>query len=171
MISSMSDLRVNFVRQQGFETATAPTCDFQYPALMFQPRIIGVIVLAGVILQSPPLFLTLSAVLWWSALVPQLNPFDALYNALVATRRRRPPLTAAPRPRRFAQALAATFALLIGVSLLAGWHTTAWILEAVFTVAVGALVFGAFCLGSYAFHVLVGHAKFANRTLPWSRSV
>jgi hypothetical protein len=167
----MSDMRVNFVRQQGFETPTAPTCDLQYPALMFQPRVVGVIVLAGVILQSPPLFLALSAVLWWSALVPQLNPFDALYTLLVATRRRRPPLPAAPGPRRFAQALAASFALLIGVSLLSGWHTTARILEAVFTVAVAALVFGAFCLGSYAFHVLVGHAGFANRTLPWSRNV
>ena len=166
----MSDLRVNFVRQQGFEAATAPACDLQYPALMFQPRVVGVVVLAGVILQSPFLFLALSAVLWWSALVPRLNPFDALYQLLVATRRRRPPLTAAPGPRRFAQALAATFALLIGVCLFAGWDTTARILEAVFIVAVGALVFGAFCLGSYAFHVLAGHAKFANRTLPWRRS-
>jgi hypothetical protein len=103
--------------------------------------------------------------------VPQLNPFDALYNALIAARRRRPPLGAAPGPRRFSQALAATFALLIGVSLLAGWQTTARILEAVFALAVAALVFGGFCLGSYAFHVLVGQAKFANRTLPWRRSV
>jgi hypothetical protein len=64
----MSDPHVNFIRQQGFKDASARTCDVQYPALMFQPRVIGVLVLAGVLLQASTLFLTLSVVLWWSAL-------------------------------------------------------------------------------------------------------
>jgi hypothetical protein len=77
-----SEVRVHFVRQQGFEDANARTCDVQYPALMFQPRVIGVLVLAGVLLQSPLLFLTLAAILWWSAPVPQMNPFETVYNGL-----------------------------------------------------------------------------------------
>ena len=80
----MSVAQVNFVKQQGFEDASARTCDVQYPALMFQPRVIGVLVLAAVLLRAPTLFLALSAVLWWSALMPRLNPFDGLYNSLVA---------------------------------------------------------------------------------------
>ena len=44
-----------------------------YSALMFQPRIIGGLVALGIVLQTPWLFLALSAVLWWSALVPTLN--------------------------------------------------------------------------------------------------
>jgi hypothetical protein len=48
----MSDAQVNFVKQQGFEGASARTCAYQYPALMFQPRVIGVLVLAGVLLQA-----------------------------------------------------------------------------------------------------------------------
>jgi Domain of unknown function (DUF4395) len=131
----MSDAQVNFVKQQGFEGASARTCAYQYPALMFQPRVIGVLVLAGVLLQAAPLFLTLSAVLWWSVLMPRLNPFDKLYNGLVAARKGLPPLTAAPNPRRFAQGMAATFMLLIGVSLLAGRQTVAWVLEAFLLVA------------------------------------
>ena len=162
----MSEARINFIKQQGFGDATAGTCDFQYPALMFQPRVIGGLVLAGVLFQAAPLFLILSAVLWWNALIPDLNPFDALYNRLVAARRHTPPLTAAPRPRRFAQALAATFMLLIGVSLLAGWNMLAWVLEAILIVALGALIFGNFCLGSYLFHLLTGNREFARRTLP-----
>ena len=165
----MSEAQVNFIKQQGFEGASARTCDVQYPALMFQPRVVGVLVLAGVLLQASMLFLTLSAVLWWSALMPRLNPFDRLYNSLVAARKGRPPLTAAPGPRRFAQGMAATFMVLIGVSLLAGWGTLAWALEALLAVALIALILGAFCLVSYVFHVLTGKSEFARRTLPWVR--
>jgi hypothetical protein len=130
----MSQAQINFMKQQGFADAGARTCDFQYPALMFQPRVIGVLVLAGVLLQSSPLFLTLSALLW-SALVPRLNPFDRLYNSFGAVRRGSPVLTSAPAPRRFAQAMAAAFTLLIGVSLLAGWDRLAWVLEALLLAA------------------------------------
>ena len=165
----MSEARVNFIKQQGFDEASPRTCDIQYPALMLQPRVIGVLMLAGVLLQSSTLFLTLSAVLWLSALVPRLNPFDRLYNSLVAARPGRPALTMAPRPRRFAQGMAATFMLLIGVSLLAGWDVLAWVLEALLIAAIGALIFGGFCLGSYVFHVVTGNGAFAKRTLPWGR--
>jgi hypothetical protein len=58
----MSQATLNFIKQQGFEVASARTCDLEYSALMFQPRLIGVLVLAGVLLQASPLFLTLSAV-------------------------------------------------------------------------------------------------------------
>src|SRR4051812_42685836 len=34
----------------------------------------------------------------------------------------------------------------------------------VFTVALGALLFGGFCLGSFLFHLLCGRADFAKRT-------
>jgi hypothetical protein len=165
----MSESHVNFIKQQGFKDASARTCDFQYPALMFQPRVIGVLVLAGVLLQASTLFLTLSAVLWWSALMPRLNPFDRLYNSLVAARKGLPTLTAAPRPRRFAQGMAATFMVLIGVSLLASWYTLAWVFEALLIVALSALIFGGFCLGSHVFHLLTGNGEFAKRTLPWGR--
>jgi hypothetical protein len=165
----MSEARLNFVKQQGFERADARSCDTQYPALMFQPRVVGALVLTGVLLQAAPLFLTLSTVLWWSALVPTLNPFDKLYNRLVAVRKGVPAVTPAPAPRRFAQGMGATFMLLIGVSLLAGLNVLAWVLQTLMLAAIGALIFGGFCLGSFVFHVLVGNGEFARRTLPWGR--
>lgn len=160
---------INFVRQQGFRDAAADACGCQFPALMFQPRVVGVIVLIALVLQSGPIFLALSAVLWWNALVPALNPFDALYNALVAGPRELPRLTPAPSPRRFAQGMAATFMLVIGISLCSGWRILAWTMEGMLVVALVALIFGKFCLGSYIFHLLRRDAGFANRTLPWSR--
>jgi hypothetical protein len=47
---------------------------------MLQPRIVGVIVALGIIVQSPLVFLILSSLLLWSAVVPTRNPFDAIYN-------------------------------------------------------------------------------------------
>ena len=46
--------------------------------------------------------------------------------------------------------------LAIGVSLFSGWSTLAWSLEALLLVALGALIFGRFCLGSYLFLLITG---------------
>jgi Domain of unknown function (DUF4395) len=164
----MSDSRVNFIRQQGFEDADARSYESLYRALMFQPRVIGILVVAGVLLQASPLFLTMSAVLFWSALVPALNPFDRLYDALGGARNAVPGLT--PAPRRFAQGLGATFMLLIGLALRQSLDTLAWVLEALVVVAIGMVVVGSrLCIGSFVFHVLSGNGEFARRTLPWGR--
>lgn len=166
----MSDAHINFVRQQGFEDVGG-SCAFQYPGLMFQPRVIGMLVVAGVLLQSATFFLILSAILWWSTFVPALNPFEKLYNLLFASPKGLPTVAPAPAPRRFSQGMAATFMLTIGASLAAGWITLAWIGEALLVAALVALIFGRFCLGSFIFHVLSGKLSFARRTLPWARSV
>jgi hypothetical protein len=160
----------NFVLQQGFTDDSALSCVSRYPGLMWQPRVIGVLVLIGLVLQSGHFFLVLSALLWWSALLPRLNPFEAVYNFLVARPKGLPPLNAAPPPRRFSQGLAGTFMLAIGLSLLFGHDRLAWILEALLVVALGLLIFVRLCVGSYLFLLLTGQAAMANRTLPWSRA-
>ncbi len=161
---------VNFVRQQGLRDASPETCVYQFPALMWQPRAIGSLVLVGLVVQAWPYFLGLSALLWWNVALPHLNPFDALYNHFVAKPKHLPRLGPAPSPRRFAQAMAGTFMLAIGLSLFSGWRTLAWALEALLLAALGALIFGRFCLGSYLFLLFTGQGKFANRTLPWART-
>ena len=132
---------VDFVRQQGFTTAGCQ--DGLFSALMFQPRVIGGAVIAGVVLQSPWLFLALSIVLWWGALVPRSNPFDAFVG-----------LPPAPPPRRFSQAMAGTFAMSIAMTLFAGALRTAWVLEGIFVAASMSVVVRRFCLPAYVFHVL-----------------
>jgi hypothetical protein len=169
--SGVSDVKRNFILQQGLPEPPAASCPLQYSSLHFQPRLIGLIVLVAVILQEPRIFLALGGVLWWCALAPRLNPFDALYNATLARRPGGIALAPAPAPRRFSQGMAGSFALAIGFSLFQGWKTTAIVLEVFLVVAVGALVLGGFCLGSTIFHLLRGHANFARRTLPWARRV
>lgn len=165
--SSGPDAKRNFILQQGLCEPEAGTCPLLYSALLFQPWLVGSWVVVAAVLQAPLLFFALAAVLWWSALAPRLNPFDALYNWTLA----RPSgitLASAPAPRRFAQFLAGSFALALGVSLTLGWRMATLILEGFFIVAVGALLFGGFCFGSFVFHLLCGRADFAKRTLPWA---
>jgi len=158
----------NFVQQQGYAGTDPAGCGVKLPALMFQPRIVGALVAIGLFTQSPYLFLALGVLLAWSALLPRLNPFEALYTALVA-RPRGTRIDPAPPPRRFAQGMAATFMFGIALALLGGHAMLARVLEALLAAALLALIFGRFCLGSYVYHAVTGKLAFANRTLPWRR--
>ena len=148
----MRNSKIQFIRSQGY---LDPHPDDQlYSALMLQPRIVGALTVIGVLLQIPWLFLALSMALGWSALVPARSLFDAIYNYVVARPRSLAPLAAAPAPRRFAGGLAAILALAIGVALLTGARSTAWVLEALLAAAVAAVVFGRSCAGANLYDVL-----------------
>ena len=158
----------NFILQQGLDDPDERSCAPRYSALLFQPRVVAVVLLAGLVLQSPALFFALAAVLWWGALFPRWNLFDALYNRTLGARPGASKLHAAPPPRRFAQTLAGGFSLAIAVCLILGHRAAAYTFEGVFAVAVLALAFGRFCLGSFVYHTLRGRFDFARRTLPWA---
>jgi hypothetical protein len=168
--SNCSTTEHNFILQQGLGDVPQETCTAQFTALQFQPRMVASLVLLGVILQSPGLFLMLSALLWWSALLPQWNPFDIIHNRIFGVRPETVPLEPAPVPRRFAQGMAGTFSLVIGTLLLLGWRGGAFFFEAIFASAIAALVLGRFCLGSFIYHILHGRVSFAMRTLPWAQN-
>jgi hypothetical protein len=155
----MRESRVRFIRQQGVTTPNVD--DNLYSALMLQPRIIGVIVVLGIAVQRPLLFLILSAVLLWSALVPSRNPFDAIYSYLVARPRGLAPLDVAPAPRRFAMGMAGTVALTIGIALAVGASHTAWVFEGLFAVAVIQVVFGDIC-GAANVYLLLTRSQMAH---------
>ena len=158
----------NFILQQGFEEPAPAIRPLQYSALVFQPRIVFIWVVAGVLFQSPAVFAALCAVLWWSALFPKLNPFDALYNRTIGSRPGAFRLGSAPAPRRFAQTMAGAFALTSALLIHAGFSLAAYVVEAIFLAAVLALAIGGFCLGSFVYHLLRGHGRFACQTLPWA---
>jgi hypothetical protein len=51
-----------------------------------------VLALIGLLVEAPAYWLGLGVLLLWNALVPRLNPFDAIYNAVVLKPRRLPPV-------------------------------------------------------------------------------
>jgi len=140
---AMRDSQIRFMCQLGYR---APHVDNGwYDALIFQPRMIGVVLATGTVLANPWVFLALSSILWWSTIVPQRNVFDAIYNRLVLRARGLAPVPPAPAPRRFAQAMAATAAFVTAAALLEDAFVTAWFVEALFALGVVAAVFRDFC--------------------------
>ena len=142
---------VDFIRGQGFTTEGCQ--DGLYEALMFQPRVIAGLVVSGVVFQSPWLFLALSTVLYWGALFPSRNLFDAFFNHVMADPKRLAAMPAAPPPRRFAQSIAGAFAMSIASTLFAA-SPAAWLFESVFVFGSMSVVVRRFCLPAYVYHLL-----------------
>jgi len=150
----MRQSEIQFIRQMGF---TNVHLDHRlYEALMFQPRTIAAVLALGIALQNAWLFLALSAVLLLGTVVPKRNLFDAAYNHLIAPVFGVPRLGAAPAPRRFAQAMAATVSLTIGAALLSGAAMTAWVFEGLFAIAVTAVVVGRVCAAANLYNRVMG---------------
>jgi hypothetical protein len=143
-----------FILSQGFAEPAPQTCGLHFGALQFQPRVIGIILIAGMILQSftrlpaSALFVVLGFALCWSALLPDANVFEWIYN-LTAPRYR---LTRAPAPRRFAQGLAGAMSLAIAAFLYMDWMLAAIVVELLLLAAVAGILFAKFCFGSWLFH-------------------
>jgi Domain of unknown function (DUF4395) len=144
--------KLDFIREQGFTTEGCQ--EGLYTALMFQPRVIAGLVISGVVFQSPWLFLALSTVLYRGALFPGRNLFDTFFNHVMADPKRLAAMPAAPPPRRFAQAVAGTFAMSIALTLFAGVSPAAWLLESVFVAGSMSVVTRRFCLPAYVLHLV-----------------
>jgi hypothetical protein len=168
-VKAAADADRNFVLQQGLETPAGMECSRVSSALLFQPRLVGLTALVGTIWQLPAIFGALALALWWSSLLPRLNPFEFIYNRTLGRTAGATRLGPAPAPRRFAQGMAATFATAICVAMVAEFRLAAYVLQGLLLIAVSALVFGRFCLGSFVYHLLRGRLEFAVRTLPWGR--
>jgi protein-S-isoprenylcysteine O-methyltransferase Ste14 len=163
-------LKRNFILQQGFEDPGPALRARQYSALTFQPRVVLVLVVAGTLFQSPAVFAILCALLWWSALLPKLNPFSALYNLTAGGRPGASRLGPAPAPRRGAETMAGAFALTTALLILAGFHLAAYAFQAIFLAASLAVELAGFCFGTFAYHLRRGNVKFALETLPWAKN-
>jgi len=161
--------RLNYVRQQGFKDATPQACAYLYPSLMWQPRTILVLIMLGLLVETGWYFVGLGAMLWWNALLPRLNVFDAVYNRFLAKRKETPPLAPALAPRRTAQAIAGTMSVVIGIATILHHEKLAWAVFGVMFAAIMLLAMGRFCFGSFVFWLFSGQAGFARRTMPWSR--
>ena len=160
--------RRNFILQLGFEDPSPAVRSRQYSALVFQPKIVLVTIVGGILFQSPVVFVALGAVLWWGALFPELNPINVLYNQTIGRKPGAFRLGPAPAPRRAAETEAGTIALTIALLILAGFTHAAYVLEAIFLTASLAVLVGSFCTGTFLYHLARGRWGFVRKTLPWA---
>src|SRR5438874_12088695 len=143
---------MNFMKQQGFTQEPPDRATLRFKGLQFQPTIVGSMMLVAILTQSPAIFLLFSALLWLNVLVPAANPFEHVYNRVVARPRGRPLLTPAPGPRRFAPGMAAGFLLAAGLTLLPGWRPACYVFQGLLGVSFAVLLFRQFGLGAYGSH-------------------
>ena len=158
----------NFILQLGFEDPAPAIVPLQYSALVFQPKVVLIGVVAGILFQSPAIFAALGALLWWSALFPKLNPFNAVYNRTIGSQPGAFRLGPSPSPRRGAETEAGAVALTSALLIHAGFSLTAYMIEAIFLAAALAVLIGSFCFGAFTYHLLRGRWRFALQTLPWA---
>ena len=158
----------NFILQMGFDDPDPALRSRQYSALVFQPRIVFLTIVAGILFQSPAVFTALGTVLWWSALFPNLNPITALYNQTIGRRPGAFRLGPAPAPRRAAETEAGTIALTIALLLYAGLSPAAYAVEGILLAAVLAVLIASFCTGTFLYHLACGRWRFIRQTLPWA---
>src|SRR5256712_13822471 len=135
---------MNFMKQQGFTQEPPDRAALRFKGLQFQPTIVGSMMLVAIVTQSAAIFLLVSALLWLNVLVPAANPFEQVYNRVVARQRGRPPLTPAPGPRRFAQGMAAVVMRAAGLTLLQGWRTASYVFQGLLPLSFAALPVGKF---------------------------
>jgi hypothetical protein len=154
----------------GFEDPALAVIPLQYSALVFQPKIVLAVVVAGILFESQAVFAGLGALLWWSALFPKLNPFRALYNRTIGSRPGAFRLDPSPAPRRAAEIEAGTVALTIALLIHSGFIPAAYAVEAILLAAALAVMIGRFCTGSFVYHLFRGNWRFALQTLPWARA-
>lgn len=159
----------NFILQMGFEEPAPVVRARQYSALVFQPKIVLLAVVAGIVSQSAGVFATLGGILWWSALFPKLNPISALYNQTIGRRPGMFRLGPAPLPRRAAESEAGTIALLIALLIYAGANLGAYAFEGILLAAAFAVIVGSFCTGTFFYHLVRGRWGFIRQTLPWAK--
>ena len=159
----------NFILQLGFEDPAPALLPLQYSALVFQPKVVLVGVIAGILFQSSAIFAALGTLLWWSALFPKLNPFNAAYNRTNGSRPGAFRLGPSPAPRRGAETEAGATALTIALLIHAEFTLAAYVVGAILLAAALAVLIGSFCFGSFSYHLLRGRRRFALQTLPWAR--
>jgi len=159
----------NFILQLGYDDPAPAVVPLQYSALVFQPKVVVLGVVAGILFQSSAIFAALGALLLFSAVFPNLNPFNAVYNQTLGSRPGAFRLGPSPAPRRGAETQAGAVALTSALLIHAGFSLTAYIVEAILLAAALAVLIGSFCFGAFTYHLLRGRWRFALQTLPWAR--
>ena len=160
----MRQSREFFICQQGFPVPNADP--HLYSALMVQPRMVGGLVVLGIGLSTSRAVPRARGGYGVGDPGAEQNLFDAIYNYTAAYPRGLPPLRVAPAPRRFSQGFAAAMALAMGLALLTGATSIAWILEGAALISIASVLVRRFCVPAHLYYVL-RRTRRGRSACPW----
>jgi len=129
-------------------------------SLRFSPGIAAIIIMVGLVLQSPIIIGAMALVALSGALFPRGMFFDLIYNIGVRHILNAPPLPATPIPRRFSYLLSTSLLTGSALSFLFGLNVLGIVLGAMVAIGASILTTTLWCLGSWYYNLFFrNHSK------------
>ncbi len=123
-------------------------------ALRFTPGVATVLIVIGLLLQSPIWLGSTALVALSGALLPSGMLIDLVYNLGVRHFFGAPPLPPTPRPRKFSYLISATFLAGSAVSFYFGLSVLGFILGGMVVIGAAILTTTLWCLGSWWYRLI-----------------
>ena len=142
---------------QGFERLTDEAKSRYSLPLRFTPFVATVVIVTGLVLQSPTIVGVMSLVALSGALLPKGMITDLVYNLGVRHLFRAPALPPTPKPRRFSYLLSTISLAGSALSFSVGLPVVGLILGGMVVVGSTMLTLTLWCLGSWWYRLIFGH--------------
>ncbi|MEO6042786.1 MAG: DUF4395 family protein [Tepidiformaceae bacterium] len=143
--------------KQGFERLPDEAKSRYSLPLRFTPFVATVVIVTGLVLQSPTIVGAMSLVALSGALLPKGMIIDLVYNLGVRHLFRAPALPATPKPRRFSYVLSTIWLAGSALSFSVGLPVVGLILGGMVVVGSTMLTLTLWCLGSWWYRLIFGH--------------
>lgn len=142
--------------KQGFEKLSDEAKSRYSWPLRFTPFLATVVIVFGLVLQSPTIVGAMSLVALSGALLPRRMVFDLVYNLGVRHLFRAPALPATPKPRRFSYLLSTIWLAGSALSFSTGLPLLGLTLGAMVVFGSATLTLTLWCLGSWWYRLIFG---------------
>lgn len=155
-MATVSAFTDNNLNGQGFGYLDQKAkCRYALP-LRFTPAVGAIVIVIGLVLQSP-IWLGAAALIALSgALFPGGMVIDLVYNLVVRHLFHAPPLPPTPRPRQFSYFLSASLLAGAALSFLFRLPALGFVLAGLVVIGAAILTTTLWCLGSWIYRVLFG---------------
>lgn len=157
-MASLNAFTKNNLNKQGFgkldDTAKAR---YALP-LRFTPAVGTVLIVTGLILQSPIWLGSMAFVALSGALLPSGMLIDLIYNLAVRHLFGAPPLPSTPKPRQFSYLLSTVLLAGSALSFYSGLSALGFVLGGMVAIGSTILTTTLWCLGSWYYRLIFRHA-------------
>ncbi len=161
-MTKLSAFTKNNLNRQGFGKLDDEAKSHYALPLRFSPGVATILVVIGLVLQSPIWLGSMALVALSGALFPSGMLIDLVYNLGVRHLFHAPPLPPTPKPRQFSYLLSTTWLAGSALSFYYGLPVLGFILGGVVVIAATTLITSLWCLGSWWYRLIFRHAVAEN---------
>ena len=158
-MAKLSAFTKSNLNKQGFETLDEEAKSRYAMPLRFTPGVGTILILVGLVLQSPIWLGSMTLVTLSGALFPSGMLIDLVYNLGVRHLFHAPPLPSTPKPRRFSYILSTVLLAGSALSFYFGLAVSGFILGGMVVIGGTILTTSLWCLGSWYYRLFFRHAK------------